>query len=50
MTYKNYSTDINGNTIYCRVDDDGLVRLTCSADDADFKKWIEEGNEPLPAD
>jgi hypothetical protein len=36
--------------IYARIDDDGLCRLTCTADYPEFKAWIEAGNEPLPAD
>lgn len=50
MIYKIHSTDINGNTIYARVDEDGLIRLTCSAEYPEFQDWIAEGNEPLPAD
>jgi hypothetical protein len=36
--------------IYARIDDDGLCRLTCTADYPEFKAWLAEGNEPLPAD
>jgi hypothetical protein len=36
--------------IYARVDADGKCRLTCTADYPEFKQWLEEGNEPLPAD
>lgn len=42
---------IEGETqIYARVDEDGLIRLTCTADYPEFKAWIAEGNTPLPAD
>lgn len=42
---------IEGETqIYARVDEDGLIRLTCTADYPEFKAWIDEGNTPLPAD
>lgn len=42
---------IEGETqIYARVDEDGLIRLTCTADYPEFKAWLAEGNEPLPAD
>ena len=44
---KRYETD---QQIYARIDDDGLCRLTCTADYPEFKAWIEMGNEPLPAD
>ena len=36
--------------IYARIDDDGLCRLTCTAEHPEFLRWLEEGNEPLPAD
>ena len=41
---------IDGKTIYARVDEDGLIRLTCTADYPEFKAWLAEGNTPLPAD
>jgi hypothetical protein len=36
--------------IYARIDDDGVCRLTCSADHPPFQEWLAEGNTPLPAD
>ena len=36
--------------IYARIDDDGLCRLTCTAEHPEFVRWLEEGNEPLPAE
>lgn len=50
MIFKILTTNIDGQTIYARIDDDGLCRLTCTADYPEFKAWIDEGNEPLPAD
>jgi len=42
---------VEGETqIYARVDEDGLIRLTCTADYPEFKAWLAEGNTPLPAD
>jgi hypothetical protein len=42
---------IEGETqIYARVDEDGLIRLTCTAEYPEFKAWVAEGNTPLPAD
>ena len=40
----------DGKTIYARIDDDGLCRLTCTEDYQEFKEWIKQGNTPLPAD
>ena len=40
MIYKLIDTNQNNVKIYARIDDDGLCRLTCSQDDANFKKEI----------
>jgi hypothetical protein len=49
MIFKIHSI-IEGKTIYARIDDDGLCRLTCTEEHPEFKTWIEAGNTPLPAD
>ena len=50
MIYKILTTNIDGQTIYARIDDDGLCRLTCTEDYPEFKAWTKAGNEPEPAD
>jgi hypothetical protein len=50
MTYKIFTTNSAGETIYARVDDDGVIRVTCTADHPPFQEWLAEGNQPLPAD
>ena len=50
MIFKILSTNDIGQTIYARIDDDGLCRLTCTEDYPEFKAWIEQGNVPEPAD
>jgi hypothetical protein len=50
MMYKMLPLGDGKQQIYARIDDDGLCRLTCTADYPEFKAWIEMGNEPLPAD
>jgi hypothetical protein len=50
MIYKIHSTNLNGQTIYARIDDDGKCRLTCTEDYPEFKAWIEAGNTPESAD
>tara|TARA_R100000005_G_scaffold68446_1_gene36354 strand:- start:77 stop:244 length:168 start_codon:yes stop_codon:yes gene_type:complete len=50
FSYREFSTDINGNTVYARVDADGVVRLTCCAEHPELQEWIAEGNTPEPAD
>jgi len=36
--------------IYARVDDDGLVRVTCGAEYPPLLEWIAAGNTPEPAE
>ena len=50
MIYKILTTNLDGQTIYARIDDDGLCRLTCTEDYPEFKAWLEKGNTPLPAE
>ena len=50
MIYKILKVNEDSQTIYARIDDDGLCRLTCTEDYPEFKTWLEEGNQPLPAD
>ena len=50
MNYKMLPLNDDGVQIYARIDDDGLCRVTCSANYPPFQEWLAEGNEPLPAD
>jgi len=51
MNYKKLSRVFpEDHQIYARIDDDGVIRATCSADHPPFQEWLAEGNEPLPAD
>ena len=38
--------DSGYQTIYGRIDDDGLMRVTCVAEHPEFQAWVSEGNEP----
>ena len=49
MIYKIFNTNSLGETIYARVDDDGVIRVTCTADHPPFQEWLAEGNTPEPA-
>jgi len=49
MIYKLLTTNEDG-TIFARIDDDGLCRVTCTAQNPEFKAWVAEGNTPLPAE
>ena len=50
MIYKILTTNINGQIIYARIDDDGLCRLTCTEFDQAYLKWLDEGGIVLPAE
>ena len=50
MNYKILKTDSQGAIIYGRVDDDGLVRVTCLAEYPPLLEWLAEGNTPDPAE
>ena len=49
MIYK-ILPQFDGTEIYARIDDDGLCRVTCTAENPDFQAWLAEGNTPEPAD
>jgi hypothetical protein len=36
--------------IYGRIDDDGLMQVTCVEAHPELQEWIAEGNEPEAAD
>jgi hypothetical protein len=50
MIFKILHTNIEGQTIYARIDDDGKCRLTCTEDYPEFKEWVAEGGVPEDAD
>ena len=50
MIFKILTVNEVGQIIYARIDDDGLCRLTCTADYPEFVAWLAEGNTPTPAD
>ena len=40
----------NDVQIFIRIDDDNISRMSCTENDPEYLKWIEEGNVALPAD
>jgi len=40
----------DGNKIYGRIDDDGLMRVTCVEAHPELQEWIAEGNTPEEAE
>lgn len=35
-----YGEDLRGVKLYARVDEDGLIRYTCTADDPAYQAWL----------
>ncbi len=39
--------DEDGVKIFARIDDDGLCRVTCTAENPDYMAWLESLDEPV---
>jgi hypothetical protein len=50
MIYKLLHKTVENVQIIARIDDDGKCRLTCTDQNPDYLKWLEEGNTPEAAD
>jgi len=50
MSYSVIKTNDDGDVIYQRTDDDGLVRRTCLAHDSEFQAWLRANKDSLPDD
>ena len=40
MKYELLMENEVGQKIYARIDDDGLCRVTCTEDDAEYQAWL----------
>jgi hypothetical protein len=45
MKYELLQTTIDGVKIYARIDDDGVCRVTCTADNPDYQAWLNKDKE-----
>jgi hypothetical protein len=50
MIYKLLTTNEDGVKIFARIDDDGLCRVTCTAQNPEFQEAIKNGAELQDAD
>ena len=45
MKYKKLNNPItDGSQILAQIDDDGLIRVTCSEENPEYLAWVAEGN------
>ena len=42
MRYELLETMPDGTKIYARIDDDGLCRVTCTAENPEYLTWLHE--------
>lgn len=40
MTFEEYGTNLQGEVIYARIDEDGLIRYTCVESDPAYQAWL----------
>jgi len=38
------------DSVVARIDDDDIIRISCSINDSAYQAWLAEGNTPEPAD
>ena len=51
MKYKKLNNTLtDGLQILARIDDDGLIRVTCTENNPDYLEWVAEGNTAEAAD
>ena len=51
MKYKKINNPFgDGPQILARIDDDGLIRVTCTEKNPEYLEWVAKGNTADPAD
>ena len=51
MNYKKVNNPFgDGPQILARIDDDGLIRVTCTEKNPEYLEWVAKGNTADPAD
>jgi hypothetical protein len=45
MKYEQIGTNLAGEPIFGRIDDDGICRYTCTEDDLAYQAWVNPKDE-----
>ena len=45
MKFEEYATNLQGEKIFARIDEDGLIRYTCIEQDPQYQAWLELSTE-----
>lgn len=48
MRYEYLHDTLQGVKIYGRIDDDGLMRITCTADNPEYQAWLNQDETSTP--
>jgi hypothetical protein len=49
MTYIELGENLQGIMLYGRVDDDGLMRVTCTEDNPEYQAWLKQAEQSTPS-
>ena len=49
MTYVEVGLNKDGEMIYGRIDDDGLMRVTCVAENPEYQAWLNPAEQSTPS-
>lgn len=47
INYVEYGIDTSGAKIYARIDEDGLIRVTCAEENPEYQTWLKKQKEQL---
>ena len=48
IQYIEVGLDLSGNKIYGCIDEDGLMRVTCTAENPDYQAWLNPTEQSTP--
>jgi hypothetical protein len=49
MKYIELGENLQGEMIFGRVDEDGLMRVTCTAENPDYQAWLNPAEQSTPS-